>query len=391
MQTMDRRSALRMLAASVGVAPAVLRGRYRLFAQSPQEYSARALRLVTESPVVDMLCQFAFADHRGEGPPRAVAWMRDPLAFTEDDFARYRDSGVNVIALGRGAGSREGMLRFLAEWNGFIASHAGWFTRIDDVRDLDGLPASGKVGVMITCQNSDHFESLGDIDLFHGLGQRASQLTYNFQNRIGSGFLENRDGGLTVFGHQVVERMQRVGMAVDVSHCADRTTLDALDAATRPVIFTHASCRALLPGYPRCKTDEAIRKMAEGGGVMGIAFIRFMIKQAPPVSVEHVVDHFEHVARLVGVEHVGIGSDLDIDGFASERRADGGQGPMSQPNVDRYHAYFTEEGYAHIEGLNHPKRVFDLTEAFIRRGWSDDDIRLMLGGNFIRVLKELWS
>lgn len=389
--TMDRRTALRTLAASAVAAPAILRGRYPLFAQSRQEYSARAIRLVTESPVVDMLCQFRFPDMRGEGTPRALEWMRDPQAFTEEDFIRYRDSGVNVIALGRGANDFDGTVRFMAEWNGFVASHGDWFTRIDDPRDFEGLAGSGKVGVMITLQNSEHLRRVDDVDLFHGLGQRVSQLTYNFANRLGSGFLENQDGGLSVFGHQVVERMQSVGMVVDVSHCADRTTMDALDAAERPVIFTHASCRALLPGYMRCKTDEAIRKLADGGGVMGIPFIRFMIKEGPPVSVDDVVDHFDHVVSVAGVEHVGIGSDLDIDGFGSPRQQSGDQTPMSQPNVERYNAYFTDDGYAHIEGLNHPKKMFDLTDALIRRGYSDDEISLMLGGNFVRVLSDLWS
>lgn len=388
---MDRRTAIRSLAASAAVAPAILRGRYPLFAHSPQEYSARALRLVTESPVVDMLCQFRFPDFTADGPPRATEWMRDPRAFTEEDFERYLGSGVNVIALGRGANDFDDTIRFMAEWNGFIASHSDWFTRVDDPRDFEGLPESGKVGIMITFQNSEHLRRADDVDLFYGLGQRVSQLTYNFANRLGAGFLENRDGGLSVFGHEIVERMQSVGMVVDLSHCADRTTMDALDAATRPVIFTHASCRALLPDYMRCKTDEAIRKLAAGGGVMGIPFIRFMIKEGPPVSVEDVVDHFDHVVDLVGVEHVGIGSDLDIDGFGSPRQADGQQGPMSQPNVERYNAYFTDEGYAHIEGLNHPKKMFDLTEALIRRGYSDAEIGLMLGGNFVRVLTELWS
>ena len=132
--------------------------------------------------------------------------------------------------------------------------------------------------------------------------------------------------------------------------------------------------------------------MADTGGVMGIPFIRFMIKEGPPVGVEDVVDHFDHVANLVGVEHVGIGSDLDIEGYGSPRPAPGGQqSPMSQPNVERYNAYFTEDGFAHIEGLNHPRRVFALTDALIRRGYGDDDIRLMLGGNFARVLTELWG
>lgn len=390
---MDRRTALRTLAASAVAAPAILKGRYPLFAQAQgsartnQEYTARAIRLVTESPVVDMLCQFRWPDLNEPEPRPPESWMSDPTAMTEEEFAVFRDSGVDVIALGRGGG-----LDFMARWNGFIASHSDWFRRVDDARDFGTVAETGKVGIMITMQNSEHFERVDDVDLYHSLGQRVSQLTYNFQNRIGAGFLEHQDGGLTVFGNQILERMQQVGMAVDLSHCGDRTTMAGLDAAERPVIFTHATCRALLPGYMRCKTDEAIRALAAGGGVMGIAFIRFMIEEEPPVTVEDVVDHFDHVANLVGVEHVGIGSDLDIEGYGSPRRPPGAsQGPMSQPNVERYNAYFTEDGYAHIDGLNHPKRVFDLTDALIRRGYNDDDIRLMLGGNFIRVLTELWS
>jgi len=388
---MDRRTAIRTIAASSLAGPAILRGRYALSAQSPQEYSSRAIRLVAESPVVDMLCQFRFPDLRGEGTPLRTQWLSDPTSFTEEHFVKYRDSGVNVLALGLGDRSYEGALRFCAEWNGFIASHSEWFTRVDDPRDLAAATGSEKVGIMITTQVSSHFRSVDDVDTFHALGQRLSQLTYNFQNRIGAGFLEHNDGGLTVFGHQIVERMQEVGMVVDVGHCGDRTTLDTLRAASRPVVFSHASCRALLPGFLRCKTDEAIRALADGGGVMGIPFIRFMIKDGPPVSVDDVVDHFEHVARTVGVEHVGIGSDLDIDGFGGPRQPPGSPGPEGQANFERYRAFFTDEGYVHIDGLDHPKRVFDLTEGFIRRGFSDENIRLMLGGNWVRVLTDLWS
>jgi membrane dipeptidase len=388
----DRRTAIRQLGAAAIGAPFVLKGRYQLDPVSGQEYSARAIRLVAEATVVDMLCQFRWEDLTAEAPRPPQSWLRDPAAFGDADFAVYRDSGVDVMALGLGAPDRERSLRFMAEWNGFIASHSDWLRRVDDPRDFGTVGDTGKVGIMVTCQNSDHFESVDDVDLFHALGQRVSQLTYNFQNRLGSGFLENRDGGLSVYGHRVLERMQQVGMAVDLSHCADRTTMDGLDAAERPVIFTHASCRALLPGFMRCKTDEAIRALARGGGVMGIPFIRFMIREEAPVSVDDLVDHFDHVVQLVGVEHVGIGSDLDIEGYGSPRVPPGESlGPTGQANFERYRAFFTEDGYVHIDGLDHPKRIFDLTDALIRRGYGDDEIRLMLGGNFARVLSELWS
>src|SRR5581483_12079272 len=106
-------------------------------------------------------------------------------------------------------------------------------------------------------------------------------------------------------------------------------TLDALAAATRPVLFTHATARALVPGHLRCKTDDAIRRMAKTGGVMGIAMIRFMVKDSEPVTIEHVLDHVDYVAKLVGIEHVAIGSDLDVVGNPNAVNG-GGFDPRSQ-------------------------------------------------------------
>jgi membrane dipeptidase len=359
--------------------------------QGQGTWSARTIRLVQESPVVDMLCQFRFPDLRQEGTPLPTRWLRDPTAFTEADFAIFRQSGVNVLALGRGAPNYEAALQFQAEWSGFIASHSDWFTRIDDPRDFQTVRDSGKVGIMLTYQNSDHFRTPADVNTFYGLGQRVSQLTYNFQNRIGAGFLEHNDGGLSVFGHQVVERMQQVGMGVDVAHCGDRTTLDTLAAATKPILFTHAACRALVPGFGRCKTDEAIQKLAAAGGVMGIGYIRFMIKADAPVTVEHVVDHFDHIIKLVGAEHAGVGSDLDMYGLGTPLQPPGAVGIEGQANFERYHPFYAEDGGVHVDGLNHHRRMFDLTEAFVRRGYSDATIGLLLGGNWVRLLSELWG
>jgi membrane dipeptidase len=187
--------------------------------------------------------------------------------------------------------------------------------------------------------------------------------------------------------------MQQVGMAVDLSHAADRTTLDALAAATKPVIVSHAACRALVPGHLRAKTDEMIQKLAALGGVMGIPMIRFMVKLDEPVTVEHVLDHFDHVAKLVGPEHVGIGGDLDLVGNANP--VNGPQGaqvmPSGQPNFERYHVHADADGRLNIRGFDHPKRVFDLAAGLIRRKHGDADIGLMLGGNWQRVLGGIWG
>jgi membrane dipeptidase len=194
------------------------------------------------------------------------------------------------------------------------------------------------------------------------MGQRVSQLTY-FPNRIGGGSSDPRDGGLTEYGAQIVERMNQVGMAVDISHCADRTTLDAIAASRKPVLITHSNCRALAPGVARCKPDEVIRAAARNGGVLGITAVRRFVRAAGNVTIEDVLDHFDHAVKLVGVEHVGLGSDFDLD---------------PHPSYD-------------IPGLNHSNRVYELTEGLLRRGYADRDVSLMLGGNFQRTLQQIWS
>lgn len=392
---MHRRDLLRLAGAAAltsAAAPAFLTRRYTLGAQQPTPYSARTIRLMQESPVVDMLCQFAFPDEREDGTPRAHRWLRDPAAFTAEDFAVFKGSGLKTLALGRGEPDYESQLRFMAEWNGFIAAHPEWFIRVDEAADLRSARPDGRVGIMITTQNAEFFRTTADVTTMHQLGLRLAQLTYNFQNRIGAGFLEHQDGGLSVFGHEIVAAMQRTGMTVDLSHCADRTTLDAIAAATKPVVFTHAAARGLMPGYPRCKSDEAIRALARNGGVMGIAFIRFMIRPTAPVTVEHVVDHIDYVIRLVGAEHVGIGSDLDLQGLGMGVPKPGTPQPvMAQPNFDRYHAYYAADGGVHVDGMAHPKRLFDLTEAMVRRRYDDATIRLVLGGNFIRAVSASWE
>ena len=387
MSAVTRRDAIRTLAVAAA-APAVLRGRYRLFAQSEATYSARAIRLVESNIVIDLLNQFQFQDFSVK-PPTIEQWLSMPGTFTAADAARYKDSGITSFSLGAGPGNYENAINFFAQWNGFLAGYSDWLTRIGTVSDFARAKSQHKTGVMLTFQDSTHFRTPADVQTFFGLGQRISQLTYNFNNRIGSGFLEERDGGLSVFGLSILERMQQVGMAVDVSHCGDQTTLDALGAAKRPVIFTHATARALVPGHLRCKTDEAIQKMAKSGGVMGIAMIRFMVRNTEPVTIEHVLDHVDYVAKLVGVEHVAIGSDMDVVGNPNAVNG-GGFDPKAQPNFGRYQYHEDADGAITIRGLNHVKRAYDLTEGLIRRGYTDAQIAQVLGGNAVRVLGSIW-
>ncbi len=383
----SRRNLLRW--AALSAAPAVLRGRYRLFAQSSAEYSARAIQLLTETTAVDLLNQFRFADY-SEKPPKSELWLNRPETFTPADNAVYQNSGIRVFALGHSAPDYAGGLRFFARWNGFLAAHSDMLLRIDDAGDFEKVRRERKTGILLSMQDSQHFRTPDDVDEYYTLGQRISQLTYNFNNRIGSGFLEQRDGGLSVFGLSIMKRMEKVGMAVDLSHCADQTTLDGLEAAAKPVIFTHATCRELIPGHMRAKTDEAIRKLAKTGGVMGIAFIRFMVRDSEPVNTSHVLDHFDYVRKLVGVQHLAVGSDLDVAGNGNPMGG-GGFRPDSQPNFSRYKYHVEKAEHVATTGLDHSKRMFDLTDGLIARGYSDCEIRMILSENAVRVLSRIWT
>lgn len=374
--SLTRRDLLR-LGAGAAVAPFINRGRYRVFAQSETRYAAATVELMQSSLVIDMLNQF-----RQVFRPEGFRWLRDPSSFTEVDYIRYRDSGINVLQTGGAplAGMGE---TYLARWNGFIAAHHQWFVRVDDVRDLEYVKQSGKTGILIGTQVA-HFETLQDITMLHGLGLRVSGLAYNYRNALGDGVFEKRDGGLSKFGAEAVERMNQVGMAIDVSHSSDLTTLDAIDVSRKPLLITHAACRALVP-FVRNKTDEAIKKMAAKGGVMGLCLVSFVIRERPPVTVDHVIDHFDHIRKLVGIEHAGIGSDYDLDGADTlpdeERRKIRAKGDPNYPIVDK----------EQVDGLGHPKRYYDLTEALLRRGYTRLEIEGILGANCKRALGQIWS
>ena len=367
--------------AAVLAAPMINRGRFRLFANSPTEYSSKAVDLVGRTTVIDMLSVLTL------NFPQQTKWFRDPETFTAADLRPFTESGISVIhpAVGMGGpNAYENALQFFAGWNGFIASNGDYFTRIDSAGDLKRIKKSGKVGVILGIQNSEHFRRPDDVDLFRGLGQRVSQLTYNARNLIGNGSTERRDEGISDFGIAIIERMNKAGMAVDVSHCGDRTTLDAFEISKKPVLITHSNCRALVPGHPRLKTDEAIKKVGQAGSVIGITGVRMFVKGDEPTTVEHVLDHFDHVRKLIGPEHLGVGSDMDLYGY------DAMPPELNKQLRSGYKGSYSFREKIDIEGLNHPKRIFDLTEGLIRRKYSDADIEGILGGNFERVLTQIW-
>ncbi|HEX7115184.1 MAG TPA: membrane dipeptidase [Steroidobacter sp.] len=363
-------------ATAAGAFPMINIGRYQVFADTPKRYSARAIKLVERSLVIDMLAPLKL-DFR----PEAFA---QPL--TEAEAQMFRSSGItgfhNAVGIG-GPNAREEALAFMAAWQGYVGRNSHVFTLVGRASDLDEAKKNGKVAVIMGLQNAEHFRNAEDVKFFYQLGQRCAQLTYNSQNLLGAGSTERVDGGVSDFGAEIIKAMNEIGMLVDVSHCGDRTTLDAIELSSKPIAITHSNCKAL-NNHPRLKTDEAIVKLAQKGGVMGITGVRNFVRDKEPTTVEHMVDHIDHVVKLAGIEHVGIGSDADLNGYDD----------MPPDQYKELKASY-KESYAFrdkidTDGFDHPRKVFDLTEALIRRGYSDENITLVLGGNFRRLLGEVW-
>jgi membrane dipeptidase len=382
-EDLTRRSFVKMAAGTAVAAPFINLGSYMAFGASGPSYSARAIDLVESSLVIDMLSlldmpKLLIAPSKGE----------DPNGFSREEVLAIKESGIDVFhpAIGiSGPKAYANCLAFMASFNGLVAEHPGLVMRIDSAEDFAVLRESGKLGIILGTQNSDHFRRPDDVTMFYYLGQRVSQLTYNSQNRVGSGSTDRADGGISDFGERIVTAMNEIGMAIDVSHCGDRTTLDAFELSSRPVLITHSNCRALTPGHPRCKTDEAIVEMAATGGVMGITSVRNFVTAEEPTTIEDYVDHIDHVVKLVGIDHVGVGTDSDLHGY------DDLPEDFYKELKSGYKGSYAFRDKLDIEGLDHPKKMFDLTEALIRRGYSEDNIRAILGGNFQRVLGEIWS
>lgn len=388
---MKRRTFLLQAAAAAALPltafPNVNFNRYRYSSLSYAEYSKRAVDLVHRCVVIDLLNQFSMPGKELDG------WLDNPSTF-ETSVQKYRDSGIDAFLLGHGARDRKEALAYFTRWNHFITTIPNYTKRIDKPTDFDYVNRNGLTGITLTFQDSKHFESVDDVATFYKFGQRLSQLTYNYNNQIGCGAFDNEDKGLTDFGRKVVAKMNEVGMSVDLSHCSDKTTLEAIELSTKPPIITHANCRALNPGNPRTKTDEMIRKMAAKGGVFGVAEIRFMVRGQEPVTVEHFLDHYDYLIKLVGAEHVAIGTDFDLDtddGRVTFEERKKMYADTTGERFKKYRMHSNDKYIVGVEGINHPQRIFDIVEGFIRRGYSDETIEMILGKNFIRTATETWK
>ncbi|MBN1224448.1 MAG: membrane dipeptidase [Candidatus Aminicenantes bacterium] len=310
----------------------------------------------------------------------------------EKGIADIKRSGVTMIETTLGAPgdppfSYEQSVRDCAMWHGIFDAHEDLLIRVKTTEDILEAKKTGKLALMIGFQNGTHLDrDIDNVKFFYDLGIRQIQLTYNSLNYLGAGCTERRDVGLSDFGVQVVVKMNELGMLVDLSHCGVKTTLDGIEASAKPVLFTHTNCEALC-NNPRGKSDEEIKKLAANGGVMGITTVNFFVSKKPKSTLDDYIAHIEYVADLVGIDHVGIGTDSSISGWRS-------MFPTEKTFLD-YHAQYKFKPEVDlrwppfIEELDVPEKMYIMADRLAQRGFSAIDIQKVMGGNFMRVYKEV--
>jgi membrane dipeptidase len=319
-----------------------------------------------------------------------VSWPpRGPLSQKQRDAIAA--SGITAINVTVSGDTFESTTRTIALWTGEADRYPTLLSIVRRHADLARAKETGTLGLMLGFQNTEMIErDLSRVDVFYRLGIRIIQLTYNDRNVIGDGCLEPGDAGLSAFGRQVVERMNTLGIAVDLSHCGTRTTADGIAASTKPPLITHSGCREVYR-HPRSKEDRELKAMADKGGVVGIYFMPFIGPGPGAPTVDMLMRQIDHALKVCGEDHVGIGSDLsttpidetpeylrEAKAFVDGRAARG----ISAPDESR--PLFIPE-------LNHPRRLEGVVRAMGARGHSAAVIEKVIGGNFHRALKEIWT
>ncbi|SDD33536.1 dipeptidase [Auraticoccus monumenti] len=253
--------------------------------------------------------------------------------------------------------------------------------------DIHAAKRDGHLALVAGFECSTMIENeLDRIDMLYGFGVRQLGIAYSQSNMLGSGLSEPGDGGLTTFGRRAVERMNKLGILIDISHSGDRTCMDTIEHSSVPVMITHAGARAVWP-TDRMKTDETIIACAERGGLIGLeAAPHTTLSEAHPVhTIESVMDHFRYCVDLVGIDHVAFGPDTMFGDHTAVHRAYAGNYAQKSPEgVDHPRVEY-------VDGLENPGENFiNITGWLVRNGFSDEDIVKVLGGNAMRVLERVW-
>jgi membrane dipeptidase len=281
---------------------------------------------------------------------------------------------------------------FIASCKTKIAAHSDAFMQILTADDLGRAHRERKVGLIFRFQGTEPLGEDSDrIPMFRDLGVRVIQLTHNRRNLVGDGCMEPSQAGLSRFGYEVVERLNTEKIVVDLAHGAPQTIADGIKASKAPMLISHTGCRAL-SDLPRCTSDENLRALANKGGVAGVIFWPYLRTDTQPMAID-VIQHIEHMIDVCGEDHVGIGTDSQVPPvertakFEKENR-EWIKGVKEDGIFDKNRP---DDLYTFIPDLNMANRFEVLATMLSQRKHSDARIAKILGGNFARVLGEVWA
>lgn len=267
-------------------------------------------------------------------------------------------------------------------------AHQDFLVWAGSVQDILDAKLNGQIAWIPALEASTPIENEVDrLDVLYGLGVRMMGIAYSEGNSLGAGLREPRDGGLTLFGRQAVRRMNRLGIAIDVSHSGDQTALDTIEVSEKPVFITHAGARGLWPSS-RLKPDEVIKACAAKGGVIGIeaAPHTTLTEKHPQHGLESIMEHFEYCVDLVGIDHVTFGPDTVFGDHVGLHHAFAAQLSISQAHRGRE---FTEVEF--VDGIENPAEgLLNCARWMVTHDYRDEDIAKAMGGNTLRILQDVW-
>jgi membrane dipeptidase len=273
-------------------------------------------------------------------------------------------------------------MELLGRYRALVEAEPGLVTAVR-AEDIRKAKMDGKQAVMYQLEPQTMGRDLNRIDAAYGLGIRMMLLTFNTRNYVGDGCGERTDSGLSYLGIEMVERLNDIGIMIDLSHCGVQTSLDAIKFSKDPVLFNHTGARALNPVVTRLKTDEQIRAVADKGGLIGISAIPNQLSSQPDQGIDDMLNHIEYVANLVGIDHVAIGLDNTFhDQVAFHRKL------AASKSVDLEKSGITLAA-DYMYGIESPLEWRNILRGLVSRGYSDDEIEKIVSSNALRVMEEI--